>query len=209
MLPSRLIVRTCCHSTCSSSPASSFRLNAPKPANPLGLKPRPSVTYLRNAACQTHFAYPACFQQFSPEKKPLLGKRVVQRSANACLSCNRYAVSWWRSRHLVTCRRTESKNIPTIQAGMSHGISSLSGKPQTGPDVNRSVTTYGCSAAVRSARRNLGIQQFGRISEDQWCQRGRRQRLTSRLITAYRRTAACAGQLELVEGERRGHSDRI
>ncbi len=128
MLLSRLIVRTRCYSTSSTSPASSFRLKAPKPAKPLGLKPITSVTYPRNGRCQSHFAYPPCFQRLSLEKRPHFGKRIVQRSRNRCLSRARHSVSCSPTRHVVTRRRAGSENIPTKQAGMWFVIRSLTGK---------------------------------------------------------------------------------
>ncbi len=130
MLSRLLIARTRCHSTSSTSPTSSFRPKRQSQPNPLHLSPAPSVGYTQNGSRQTHFAYPACFQQFNLIKRLFFSKRVVQRSGNRRSSPARHDMSCSPSRQPVTCQRAEPENMPTIEAGRSFGISGVPGKPQ-------------------------------------------------------------------------------
>ena len=125
MLSSFLIVATCCHSTASNRPSSIFCLKRQSQANPLWLKLITSVLYLRNDRRQTHYAYLACFQRLSLEKRPLFRKRIVERSECRFLSCP----------PSTRCRAhplAGHENMPTVKAGRWFGISSLTGKLQIG-----------------------------------------------------------------------------
>ena len=54
--------------------------------NPLGLSPIATATYLRNGLYQTHGTYIPYCQQFSYEKGPVFGKRVVASPCSSQLS---------------------------------------------------------------------------------------------------------------------------
>ncbi len=153
MISTPLIAGSRCHFTFSASPPSSFCFSTPKPANPLGLNLKASVIYVRNGLCQSHFRYLACFQQFSLENRPIFSKRVHEHSAIRCFSCNRYSVSCPPLPHVVVGQRAESKNIPTMQAGMWLEISSLPGKSRIGSVAKLiGYRTSGCRLSVRGFR---------------------------------------------------------
>ncbi len=141
MLPSKLIVRMRHHSTLPTGPLSSFRPNAPKPAKPLGLKSTPSVVCARNAYCQSHSGYLACFQCLKLEKGPLFSKRIDERSEIRRSSCAGHDMSCVPSHSVVTCQCAGIENMPTDEAGMSFKISSVTGK-----------SLIGCRLAVVGSR---------------------------------------------------------
>lgn len=134
MLTTVLIALTRGSSSLSTTQASNFRPNAPKPAKPLGLNQTASMVYPRKGHCQSHLAYLAYFQHFNLKKRPLFSKRVHERSENCCLSCKQAAPIHRQAGHAPCCARGRigrdtQKRMQAPKAGMFYAISDIRGTP--------------------------------------------------------------------------------
>jgi len=71
--------------------------------NPLGLSPTATVAYFRNGLPQTHCTYVAYSQQFSCEKRPVFGTKIVTPTFSSPFKgiaggCHGYAAGRWRAK---------------------------------------------------------------------------------------------------------------